>query len=144
MTLTGRAATLVTAALILSVSVNLFGAAAWGTNELKQGSRPSSHGIERVIRSAPEEARAGLRAELEAARPAIREQVGEVREARAAIARLLRDPHADRQALATAFADLRHRHGEVAVLMHDAMIEAMAEMPTEIRGRWAEAWERPR
>lgn len=145
MTVTGRKATLLVGALIVSVCLNLFGIAAWATHELKHGShRSSGYGIGRLVHSAPEEARETIKAQFEAAKPEIRERVKAVRKARADIARLMSDPNVDSAALETAFADLRRHVGEVEVLVHHTLIEAIVKIPADVRSRWAEDWRKRR
>jgi hypothetical protein len=56
----------------------------------------------------------------------------------------MRDPNADPAALEAAFAELRARRDSIEILVHRTLVEAMAEMHPEIRGRWAEEWSRRR
>ena len=142
MTITGRKATALVAALILSASLNVFAAAAWGTHEL--WAEPRRSGFGRLVRSAPAEAQETVEARFEAIKPDMQERIAAVRAARADIARLMRDPDTDPAALDAAFAELRARRDSIEILVHRTLVEAMAEMPPEIRGRWAEEWSRRR
>lgn len=145
MTITGRKATLLVGALILSACLNVFAAAAWGTHAFRQDRHGSpGFGIGRLVRSAPEEARETIQARFDAARPEISRRVDAVREARADVGRVLSDPAAGRAELEAAFAELRRRGEEVEVLVHGTLLDALGEMPGETRSRWAEAWDRRR
>lgn len=152
MTITGRKATLLVGAFILSACLNVFAAAAWGTHAFQERRGHPGFGIGRLVRTAPEEARQVIHDRFEAARPEISRRVDAVREARADIGRVLRDPAvdpavdpaADRAALEAAFAELRRRGEAVEVLVHGTLIDALGEMPGEARTRWAEAWSRRR
>lgn len=145
MTITGRKASILVGALIVSVCLNVFAAAGWATHEFKdRGRRSGGYGIARLIQSAPEPARGIVEAEFQAAKPAILERVRSVREARADIARLVRDPDADDAALQAAFSELRRRGGEVEILVHETLLKTLGRMPQDARSQWAGAWENRR
>lgn len=141
MTITGRKATLLVGALIVSACLNVFAAAAWGTHAFRhEPRRHPGFGIGNLVRTAPEEARRTVHDHFEAAKPEISRRVDAVREARANIGRVLSDPAAGRAELEAAFAEMRSRGEEVESFVHGTLIDALDGMPAETRSLWAQEW----
>lgn len=145
MTVSGRKAAILVGALIASLCLNLFVAAAWTVREARGSAhRPAGHGIERLIRTAPPDVRAAIKPRFDAARPVIRDRIGEAIAARRELAALMRAPEVDPAALNEGFAKLRQKGDAVETLVQETLVEALAAMPAETRTRWADAWERRR
>ena len=52
----------------------------------------------------------------------------------------MRDPGTGKEVMTEAFAELRQRYGDVALLVHTTLIDAALEMRPELRAEWAEEW----
>ncbi|WP_142850119.1 periplasmic heavy metal sensor [Telmatospirillum sp. J64-1] len=145
MIVSGRMARLLLGALILSVCLNLFAAAAFGGRFLAQPERGKGQGgIERMVHSAPEAARPLFAAKLEENQEELTERSRAMAEARREVARLLRSEGMDAAAYEAAFAQLRERMNNMHSLIDSILIETLAEVSPEIRAEWAQRWERRR
>ena len=140
MTITGRKAPLLVGVLILSLSLNVFGAAVWASHKFRDRSGPYGFGIGRLVRSAPEPAQEIIRQRFDDARPQIAAGFEGMREARGAIATAMHDPATSPEALAQAFAEMRRRADAVELLVHETLLDALATMPPDLRTRWAGEW----
>lgn len=143
MIVSGRTAKVLLGALVLSVCVNLFAAAAVG-GRMMGPPKDRPRGVERLLLSAPEAARPAFSATLERHRDVLDARAEAVAEARRTVARTLRDDTADAAALDAAFAELRAAMGSMYGLIDALMVETLAEVPPETRAAWAQRWERRR
>jgi uncharacterized membrane protein len=140
-TITGNKARLVVGALILSVCLNVFGAALYGATHFWRGERRGPEAmIARLIERAPEEAQPALRASFATHEAALTERFAEVRAAREAVRTVLSSGEADAEALQSAFAEMRARWTAAAAEMDAIIIEAVPQMPPEARTTLAERW----
>jgi uncharacterized membrane protein len=140
-TITGSRARLLVGALILSVCLNLFGAAVYGARYFWRPDRGGPEaGFTRLIERAPEAAQPALQASFVAHQQALGERVAEARAAREAVQALLRTGEDDPAALESAFAEMRARWSAVQAQMHAIILQALPEMPPEGRTAWAERW----
>lgn len=142
MILSGRKAALLVGALILSVCINMLAAGlilgkGWGTPRSKRG---GEHAVERLLETLPEQTRAAARSRFEAHRPELRDRLSAVREARKNVAALLGRPEVSREQLDAALAELRSRSADAQQVVHQAMVEAAADMPPEARRQWQPRW----
>lgn len=142
MTIAGNRARLIVGALILSVCINLFGAAWLAARYVWRAERGPESPVARMIERAPEAARPALRTAFAAHEQDLTERFAAARAAREAVQALLRDEAADTAALTSAFAEMRARWAAAAAQMDAAVIEAVPAMPAEARAEWAERWGR--
>lgn len=144
MTLSGRPATAILVALVLSVCLNVFVAgvvigrvSAGGRPPLAQG---GGGGFERFIATVPEEARPVVRQTLREHRPRIQERFLALRNARQDVAAIVGAEPFDRPAFEAAMATVRTRSKEMEAEMHGVIAEALAQLPAELRAQMAERW----
>lgn len=142
MTIAGNRARFLVGALILSVCLNLFGAAVYGARHFWRPDRSDEPPFARMVERAPEAAQPALRRAFAAHEQALTERFEEVRAAREAVRALLRGESADTAALTSAFVELRARWAAAAAERDAVFIEAVPEMPAEARAELAETWGR--
>lgn len=137
MNLSGRWAMALLAGLVLSVCLNLFvGGMLLGQHLATP--HPSGRGpiIARLTEGLPDEARAAIRAELRQHGPQLEAQLRAVRSARREMVALVRAPEIDRATLEASLARLRERSGAVEAIFHEAFVNAVTQLPPEVRARW--------
>jgi hypothetical protein len=135
MTLSGRGAVAVVAALVLSLALN----AAWmgylGSTLFRDRGRgfPAERLVALGARSLPEPLRERIAAELEPHGAELRSAFRDVRDARRAVFEAMRAEPFDRAAVEAAFADLRAKLAAVAAIGQTAMLAALEEATPEMR-----------
>ena len=141
MTLFGRRFSGLALALLVSLCLNAFALAAFGSHWFgDKPRRPEGRPFDRLIMGVPEVMRPALRGGLDARRGELDSHIAAMRAARGRIGQTLRAPELDGAALDAAFGDLRQRQLAVQEVLHHAMMEALTKSPPEARSAWAERW----
>ncbi len=147
MTIKGKWAVALLVVLVLSVCLNVFVAGlAFGRfagGWPGPGARPEAmveRGIERFVSGLPHDARHQVRERLAAQRPEIAARFRAMRQARMRVADLLRDDPVDRAAIDQALVEVRQRTLEAQTLIQDTVLEAILELPAEVRAAWQPRW----
>lgn len=142
MTIAGRKATLLMAALIVSVCANLLLGGLMLGQEWRSGHRrsPQERALERLVETLPADAQKAVRDRFAAHGDDIGREIGELRAARKGVAQLLGRPEVSGEQLATALADLRRQSTEVQEAVHGVLVEAATQMPADVRRQWQPRW----
>lgn len=130
------------AALIVSISINVFGLA-WLVGRFDhehRRPRGPDWGLERFADTLPKEARDLLKERFKAEKPAFRREFEAIREAREEVARQIKADPIDEAALEAALATLRERFAAVQIMAHAIIARTVAELPPEVRENWEPRW----
>jgi uncharacterized membrane protein len=127
--------------LVLSLAGNLFiGGVVLG----RQFSQTQGPAVSQVVRAFfdtfPEEARPVVRRHLRANTVDIILHVRRILAARGHVADVLSSPEVDEAALANAFLEIRESTASLQELIHRILIEAIGELPPEVRAQWKSRW----
>lgn len=150
MILSGRASVILIAVLVISVSLNLFGAGLIAGEVFQRrgapmpppdGVAPIAEGFVRATLDVPPEVRSYLRTHVERRTGAMMGELRGLRQSRRAVAQALAGEPFDRQALEAAFVQVRATTDRTQAVLHDALADAIEAMPVEARRRWAESWQ---
>lgn len=150
MILSGRASMVLIAALVISVSLNLFGAGLIAGEVFQRraapmpphhGVAPIAEGFVRATLDVPPEVRSYLRDHVERHAGTMMGELRGLRQSRGAVAEALAADPFDRQALEAAFARVRATTDRTQAVLHDALADAIEAMPTQTRRTWAESWQ---
>ncbi len=137
MTIRGKWAVALLAALVLSLGVNLFiGGFVGGRALFGWGRPPIERGITRFIDSLPPPAREPVRAAFEAHEDEMKQRFEATREARRALIELMRRPDLTREDLDRGFAALRDRYRDMAEYMNGLVATAVLSLPPQVRAQW--------
>ncbi len=143
MTLSGRTATALLVALVLSVCVNVFVAGlAAGRITTGQATRngETGGGLQRFLATVPAEVRPVFRQALSENRGSLRDMASEVREARQSAAEILAAEPFDQDAFEVALAEIRDRSEALQAMVHNTIAGTLDQVPPEVRAQMAERW----
>lgn len=141
MTIRGPWAIVALVCLVLSLAGNLFIAGIFVGRGLTGQPPPLQAQTQRspiaaMMSGLPGEARAQVRAQLNAVRPDVARELGSLREARRAVVEGLRRPEIDQEALRRAMQDVRTSTSAAQEVVQEAVIRAAADIPADQRTRW--------
>jgi len=143
MTLSGRSATLILIALVLSVCLNVFVAGMIAGRVSSGGAPPeraSREGLERFMATVPGEARPVIRRALRENRRDLQDLVAAVRDARQdAAAVVAREPF-EQAEFEAAMAGVRDRSEALQAAVHGIIAQALDDLSPELRAQMAERW----
>lgn len=143
MTLSGRTATALLVALVLSVCLNVF-VAGLVVGRISSGNAgptgEAGDGLQRFMATVPAEARPVIRRALRDNRRGLQDMVAAVREARRDAAVVAAREPFDPDALKTALAAVRARSEQLQAAVHGLIAEALDELSPEQRAEMAERW----
>lgn len=138
MTIRGKWAVGVLAALIISLSANLFVASFFFAATTAPGWHRGA-GMERVVqrytRGFPDALRQGVRGHLEARQDEFMGAFAGMREARQRAFDLMRAPDFDRAAVEAALRQVRHNVTVMQTIGHESVVEGLAEVSPDVRAR---------
>lgn len=142
MTLSGRTAVAVLAALFLSICLNVFIGGLIAGRVTSGDPAPLRRGseLERFIATVPRDARPAMRQAFRANRRNLQELVAEVQAARLDAAALVASDPFDRAAFEAALAIERDRSRSLLAAVHGVIAETIEQLPPGLRAEMAERW----
>lgn len=142
MTLSGRKAVVVLAALFLSICLNVFIAGLIAGRVTSGDATPLRRpdGLQRFIASVPKDARPAIRQAFRANRRTLQDLFAEVEDARMAAAALVAAEPFDRAAFEAALAIDRDRTEVLLAAVHDIIAETIGQLPSDLRAEISERW----
>ena len=145
MSIRGRWAVVLLAALSVSLSVNLF-LGGWVAGRVLHERAPVTwagdprgrpeRGVGRFLEGVPPPARPVVRAAFQERRVELGERVRAVRGARQGLAEAIARADSTPAQVEAALAELRVREGELQAVAHGALAAAIAALPPEVRAQW--------
>jgi uncharacterized membrane protein len=128
--------------LAVSLSGNLFvGGVMLGRAAFQPDGPATGQMIRAFVETLPEDARPIVRRHMRERAEDLLRQIEKIRVARAKVADVLGRSPLDEAALAAAFREIRTQTAELQSLAQGILMDAISELPPEVRTEWSSRWE---
>lgn len=128
--------------LAVSLSGNLFvGGLLLGRAVFQQHAPAAGQMIRAFVETLPEDARPVVRHHMRERAEDLLRQIEKIRVARAQVADVLGRSPLDKAALAAAFKEVRTQTAALQSLAQEILMDAISELPPEVRAEWSSRWE---